>query len=312
MDIAKYIGLFLLKNEYCFLPGIGSLNITRKPAKYDKESGKLLPPEYTVDYERNSGSIDDSFANFIANNERISIVHASNYLKDFCSEMKTRLKNGEEVNIPAIGTFKEDSDQIIIFEKDPHLNVKGKSIPIFKNSASVEQKQDDLLKIIENTEIKEPKGDEEIVIKPPTVNWTKIIIIAVVAIGIIAVIIYFVTNLVNTKNLDKSDNQTEIVQPADTAVTRKTSDTAATTTLPANNKSDSFMVAINQYPDLAAATKRSKQLNSFGNKTAIWTKDSSAFYVIFKIDTVVNQQKAIDSLRRIFNPNGTVETVGQP
>ncbi|RYZ49873.1 MAG: hypothetical protein EOP49_15270, partial [Sphingobacteriales bacterium] len=105
MDIAKYVGLFLLKNEYCFMPGIGSLQIEKRASVYDKETQKMLPPVHEVKYRQVGGSIDDSFANFIANNERISIAHAANHLKDFCAHAKMDMREGKDVVNPGIGKF---------------------------------------------------------------------------------------------------------------------------------------------------------------------------------------------------------------
>ena len=66
MDIASYIGQFLLRNKYCYLHGIGSLKLNKLP-KSDAGSYayhvQLLP----------GGSIDDLFANFVATSEQVSI-----------------------------------------------------------------------------------------------------------------------------------------------------------------------------------------------------------------------------------------------
>src|ERR1700748_3558921 len=120
MDIANYVGLFLLKNEYCFLPGIGSLQIEKKPAVYNKETQQMSSPQYEVYYRQDGGSIDDSFANFIATNERISIAHAANHLKDFCAQAKADLREGKSVIILGIGSLKSDNNNIR-FEKDAAL-----------------------------------------------------------------------------------------------------------------------------------------------------------------------------------------------
>lgn len=309
MDIAKYTGLFLVKNEYCYLPGIGSLQIIKKPAKYDKEAGNMMPPEYTVVYEQGYGSIDDSFANFIANNERISIAHASNYLKDYCHDMKQRLQEGEEVVIPAIGKFKMDAQQVIGFETDPHLNVKGKTIPIFKNSATVEQKKEDALtKIIENTEIREPKGDEEIIIKPPTINWSKIIVLILVIVGLIAALVYFITNLSKSKSQETTEVTPAVQQQAHT-IDEETNKGLSQESVA--TKSDSYMVAIKEYQHYEDAARRMNQLNTYGNHTLVWTEDSSVFYVVISLPNSKDKQKAVDSLRIFFNPEGNVRVVGQ-
>lgn len=315
MDIAKYTGLFLIKNEYCYLPGIGSLQIVKKAARYDSEAQKMGPPEYTVTYRAGFGSIDDSFANFIANNERISIAHAANYLKDFCAQMKQQLHEGETVVIPAIGTFSMNTNQEIEFATDPHLNVRGKTIPVFQISSEVQQKKEDALtKIIENTNIREPKADEEIVIKPPTVNWGKITVLAIVVLAVVAAGIYFITNI--SKKKAEPANTEETIAPETSKEMNEVENNSAdtTTTMPSESAATApsngyFMVAINQYKTAADAESRVKRLNTYGNNTEVWTKDSSVFYVVIKVSTDHDQQRAVDSLKRFFNPNGKVEVV---
>ncbi|HET8573888.1 MAG TPA: HU family DNA-binding protein [Edaphocola sp.] len=309
MDIAKYTGLFLIKNEYCYLPGIGSLQIIKKAARYDKDAQKMSAPEYTVSYRPGFGSIDDSFANFIANNERISIAHAANYLKDFCAQMKQQLQEGENVIIPAIGTFSMNKDQEIEFETDPHLNVQGKAVPVFQISPEAQQKKEDALtKIIENTNIREPKADEEIVIKPPKVNWAKITVLIVVILAIVGAGIYLINNLSRKAPRPAAEEQpaAKTVQPEKSAVTEAP---APVTEKPAATQSDYFMVAINQYQTLEDAASRVQRLNTYGNKTEVWTKDSSVYYVVIKVPATQDKQKAADSLKRFFNPGGKVEVV---
>ena len=69
MDIAKYIGQYLLKNSFCYIHGLGNLEISKKPAFYDGKS--LQAPTYEIVLS-SGGSIDDNFANFIATNEQIT------------------------------------------------------------------------------------------------------------------------------------------------------------------------------------------------------------------------------------------------
>src|SRR5690606_38950538 len=142
MDIAKYIGIYLLKNEYCYLPGIGSLQVLKRSAHFNKETLQTDAPGYEVVFLKGVGSVDDAFANFIANNERVSIAHASNHIKDYCASAKQSLLSGSELVIPGIGKLKTvDANNNIIFETEPGLRIQGKSIPFFKNSTNLNQKK---------------------------------------------------------------------------------------------------------------------------------------------------------------------------
>ena len=75
MDVAKYIGLFLLKNNFVYIHGLGNLELRKRPASFNGEA--LQGSTYEV-VMTPMGSIDDNLANFIATNEQISISKASN------------------------------------------------------------------------------------------------------------------------------------------------------------------------------------------------------------------------------------------
>lgn len=125
MDVAKYIGLFLLKNEQCYISGLGTLQLVRKGGNYDGQS--LHSAHYEVSIVP-GGNVDESLANFIATNEMTSISKASETLKEYSANTKTTLQDGKEVAIPYIGSFAL-RDGRIIFITDPLLLYKPASIP---------------------------------------------------------------------------------------------------------------------------------------------------------------------------------------
>ncbi len=320
MDIAKYVGLFLIKNEYCFLPGLGSLQVVKKPAVYDKETLKMSAPVYVVKHSHTGGSIDDSFANFIANNERISIAHASNYLRDFCAQAKADLKEGKEVTIPTIGKFVTNDAGIIHFVTDPHLHIEGRSIPIFKNSPAVERKKEEAISnIIERTNIREPKADEAIEYKAPSVNWGKIILliaIILVVLGGIGYLLWYL-NRSGTENLalpvvDSTTMTSEPVQAPVAAPDTNTMPQSSASTEPAmaTNGVINYKVVLHQYPSAEKASARANKLISYGNNVEVFTKDSIEYFVVISMASpVTDTGRIVDSLRRLFNPSGKVEIV---
>jgi nucleoid DNA-binding protein/flagellar basal body-associated protein FliL len=318
MDIAKYVGLFLLKNEYCFLPGIGSLQIEKSPSVYDKETQKMSAPVYEVKYRQVGGSIDDSFANFIANNERISIAHAANHLKDFCARSKADMREGKEVVIPGIGKFTGGPNDAIHFATDPHLHIEGKAIPFFKNSTAVNQKKEEAISnIIERTNIREPKADEEIEYKAPSVNWGKVFIfIAIIVVLIVgAILLYWYMNKdKGEQNTAAPTEQTTEPVPQNTEVTPAVRDTviqASAQTAVSSDGSLTYKVALHQYATREKAESRVAKLKSYGNNTVeLYAKDSANYYVVMSVTSpAADTSHVIDSLRKQFNPGGKVELV---
>lgn len=310
MDIANYVGLFLLKNEYCFMPGIGSLQVEKRPSVYDKETQKMTPPVYEVKYRQAGGSIDDSFANFIANNERISIAHAANHLKDFCARARMDLREGREVVIPGIGRFTGGASESIHFVTDPQLQIEGKAIPFFRNSPAVAQKKEEAISnIIERTTIREPKADEEIEYKAPSVNWGKIIALIVILLAVVGGVIYLFVYM-NKNKENKAEKappvQQEAVTPADTAAPPATTAAQPATTAATPAADGTYKVALQQYAARDKAESRVAKLKSYGNNVEVYAPDSSSFYVVMPVSGITDTTRLIDSLKRQFNPGGHV------
>lgn len=311
MDIAKYVGLFLLKSEYCFLPGIGGLQVIKKPASFNRDTHEMSAPSYALVYDQRIGAIDDSFANYIATNERISIVHAANYLKDFCARAKQDIKEGRVVEIPAIGKFSAGPDDSIQFTQDPHLHIEGKAIPYFKNSPVVEQKREEpLTHIIERTNIKEPKADEEIEYKAPTVNWGKILLLSFIALVVIAGAIFLFQYLGNKEN-DNTDEPIATQTVTELPESNTAIDASTTTAAEPIATSNTYTVAIGAYNTQAKAANRAAKLQSYGNAVT-WRAgaDSTTYYVAIDITgSLTDSVRVIDSLKTLFNPGGQVHVI---
>lgn len=319
MDIAKYVGLFLLKNEYCYLPGIGSLQIIKRTANFNKETLNTEAPGYEVVFVKGSGSIDDTFANFIANNERISIAQAANHLKDFCAYSKAELVEGRDILIHGVGKFVgKNNGNDIFFETDPSLRIQGKQIPYFKiSNAVVEKKNEDkIATIIEQTNFKQPKADEEIVIKPAQINWGKIAILSVIVLAVLGFIIYLIANRGDGTPEVVEQKQEEVIQQApeeeiDAPVNTDTDVPNSNTSTPAvaPTSDGSLRVVINSYDNKERADARAKKLSSYGHNASVFNvpNDSLAYKVIVTVPTPnPDKQVTVDSLKKLLNPRGNV------
>lgn len=311
MDIAKYIGLFLIKNEYCYLPGIGNLEIRKKPAQYNRETQEMSAPEHEILFRPTIGSIDDSFANFIATNERISIAHAANSIKDFCSRAKQDLAEGRDLQVPGIGRFAGHGPSLQFFT-DPSLQIQAKAIPYFKNSTRAEsQKEKAISEIYQSTEFKEPKADEEIILQAPQVNWGKIIMLSVIVLIVIigAIFIYNYAKGDGTTTAPIVDSPQVAEQPAAAPPPADTNTAPAANATGANGVLN-YKVILQQYPTQAQAEKRVAQLKSYGNNVEMASADSATFYIVMPMSTpAADTGRIVDSLKRVFNPGGNVRVM---
>lgn len=309
MDVAKYIGLFLHKYQYCYLPNLGNFLVTRKPAL--QKGDQMEGPQYQVSFTFANGSIDDALANFIATNERISIANAANAIKDFCTQTREALTEGKEVTIPGFGKFVRTEGKNT-FISDQNIEVQTRTIPYFKTHAPAATTTGETIsQMYEKMQLKEPTIDEEIVIKPPMVNWSKIIILAMIVLAILGagIGIYWYMSKDNNDAAPKVEN----AAPEAAAVRN---DTAATATAPppaqaAATPSNGYNYAILQFTDKAAADKKLDKLKAFGQDSYgkdLSLKENGAGVYYITMSVAGNSDTAVvkDSLRKFFNPNGNV------
>lgn len=307
MDIAKYAGLFFLRSEYIYLPGIGNLEIKKSASRYDSETNQVVPGDVVVTFKPSVGVIDDAFANFVANNERISIASAANAINEFGNHVKKAIADNVETEIPGIGFFYNNNGKIDFRVSDKYVYVP-KSIPIFKNVSKSEEysKEKDIKTIIETTEFKLPTAHDEIELEKPKVNYGKLtilIILVFLALGVIGYIVYQVINE-NAEDKPKTEvnkdiDPTVIPKPVDSNQTN-TNDSLSTNT---NANSDEYKIIVNEYNNPNSAESRKKKLDSYDYKTEVLTKDSIKYFVVVNIPKSNGEQdKVVDSVKRMLNP----------
>ncbi len=316
MDIAKYIGLFLLKNHFCYVHGLGNMELHKSPATYDGKA--LQAPSYHVKVTP-GGSIDDNLANFIAVNEQISISKAANALREFSIQARKDMASGKEVVIPNIGKFNEENGKIS-FVTDANFQYTPAGIPTIKNSKQLEEQNS---KPAHTPSFPPPQ-------KADSINWSMIILILVllIIVGGGGYGIYYYMYRTRTATAPVVIPAIDTVKPAPVVVptvtpvidtTHKDSVTVPPTSIdPAKDPSarpapamvDSLTpkdhkMIIGDYPTRARAELRVKNLRANGNKVDIIDKDSTNYLVYTTISCRPNQIRHIhDSLRVLFGFKG--------
>lgn len=301
MDITKYIGQFLLKNNYCYIHGIGNLELAKRPATHDGKS--LFAPAYEV-ILTTGGSIDDSFANFIATNEQISISKAANGLRDFSMQARKELQAGKDVAVEGLGFFREEGGRIR-FYTDANFSFTPAGIPVLKNSRQLEEQRN----IIPH----EPAFPAAS--KANSINWSMVVIVAVllVILGAGGFGFYYYKSLqrdtIKPVPLPKRDT-VAILPPVVTDTIF--SDTTNGAQL---KKADTVVDtnAINTYQLLVGdyirdrAEKQYRRLKINGHHVEMITKDSISYKLIETVNCrIVDTTRVIDSMQRFFGYKGVV------
>lgn len=307
MDVAQYIGLFLIKNCSCFIQGLGNLELNTRPAYYD---GQLLyAPANEVTFTP-TGAKDDELANFMAVNEHVSISRVFDALHDFSANTKTQLESGKEVIIPAIGKFAQQNGKII-FITDPVLLHTPPPIEATRTN-------DNSTIVNEPVLNKERKGG----------SWITMVLIIIILFIFAAggwYIYQMYTDMVNMTTLKEQIVRDPVMQAPPVQIPDTTSktdsvvhDTVAVATpavTPPNNIAPQppinkepktvrrYEVVLKSYYTIEKAQLELSKLRSHGNNVKLVTTDSIKYLIVMRVmTTTTDTMRVLDSLSTLFNP----------
>jgi nucleoid DNA-binding protein len=292
MEIAKYIGLYLLKNQFCYVHGLGNLELRKVTSTYDGNA--LQAPSYQV-IVTPGGSIDDSFANFIATNEQISISKAANTLREFSTQARKDLAEGKEVYIPNIGKLIEKGGKVT-FVTDDKFSYTPAGIPVIKNSKQLEEQKS---KLSHNPSYPPPA-------KADSINW-RMVVLAVVLLVILGgggyFIYYYITESNKAANMPVPVVDTVVRQEPvlDTVAPQvDTVDVNAHAVIDSTLEND-FKIVIGSYRTRERADKRVSTLTMNGNKVEVMQQDSANFFVVTTVTCrIMDTARVRDSLKVWF------------
>ncbi|MCF8451220.1 MAG: hypothetical protein K9G49_15200 [Taibaiella sp.] len=294
MDIAKYIGLYLLKNKFCYVHGLGNMELRKVRATHDGSA--LQAPSYEV-VVTPGGSIDDNLANFIATNEQISISKAANTLREYSIQSRKELALGQEVVIPNIGKFVETKG-VVRFVTDDNFKHTPASLPTIKNSKQLDEQN---IKLAHKPAYPPPA-------KADSVNWSMVILV-VVLIVILGGGGYFVYSYLSQNNSEAAavvpvtDTLVvdEVLPEPDTIAAQIDTVDSAGAALTDSTLINDYRMVIGLYRTRERAEKRVSNLALNGNKVEMLERDSTSFLVITPISCrIMDTTHVKDSLKLMF------------
>ncbi len=286
MEITKYIGLYLLKNHFCYIHGLGNLELQKRPVIHDGKS--LLGASWEVVVTQ-GGSIDDNLANFIATNEQVSIAKASNDLRDYSIQTRKDLAAGKTSTIDGIGTFIEENGRVK-FITDEHFNFTPGGLPTIKNSRQLDEQMAKPAKVAKTqqpiTVAPEPEPT-----KRKTVNWSRVILVGIVFI-ILAVSIFVISYYIGHSPhrvapapvIDSPQKNNALVDSA-----HKKIDSNAVT-YPIDTNVNTYKMIIGDYPTMSKAESERRRLKAKGESVDLIVKDSVNYLLLATVNC-----KAIDT-----------------
>jgi len=292
MDIGKYIGKFLVKNNYCSLSGLGVFELKKLNASVRSSEGTVSPPSYQISFTP-VGSIDDNFASFIANHENVSISNASNHIKQFCIQVKQQLAEQGHFHIDHLGKLHSNGSSIT-FQQLADLDLGYETVPTplaeIKHTPTATEGSTKL-------DFSYPPARSSYRGKSsPALKYAAIGIGALLVLGAIYLVYdYAQKNSVDTNSLNTPP-------PTETPATAPPA-AAASAALPAGT----YKVALFTFSTEAQAQAKATKLSKYGNQASVTMLDSSHYVVALEaVQAQGDTAKLVDSLRKFFNPKGNV------
>ncbi len=322
MDISKYIGLYLVKNGYCSLPGLGTLQIQKTSAKKNT-SGEIIAPTTKILFN-NVGSIDDQFPHFIGLRENISSNNASNAINNFSAEVKETINSNHPFIIEGVGRFVAKEGKISFIEV-PDFNMADFDLTIPAHN--------DIPFSNENSRVPNPNAVAEssfsavsgsTIKQERSLNYGRLAL-AIGTLAALAGVIYLGYNyLRQNQEAAKAQNLTQdtvattattvdtAITPIDTTAIVRTDTTTTnkdtTTKTLATDTNKTFVgpalkVVVRTYNTQASADAYGAKLTSYGKTTLVNKLDSITYQVIVNLpSTSKPADQVVNELRANYNP----------
>jgi nucleoid DNA-binding protein len=107
---------YLLQHKSISIPGLGSMYIERIPAQTDFVNRRILPPDYHFRFDKYFDAPDKDFFTYLAKQQNIADYEAIKWYNEWAYELRSKLREGQEVEWEGIGILKKDISGEIVFE----------------------------------------------------------------------------------------------------------------------------------------------------------------------------------------------------
>lgn len=128
-------------NDCVIIPGFGGFVTNYKPAS--QKQSKFSPPTKTVSFNKKLNFNDGLLINHIAMKEGFGYVESRRKIDLLVQEMNYRLTDGENIQIPGIGTLRYDEHEHLIFipNLEDNLNLDSFGLASFSYETLFQRKR---------------------------------------------------------------------------------------------------------------------------------------------------------------------------
>jgi len=174
---------YLYQHKSISIPGLGTLYMDRMPARTDFVNRQILAPYYSFRFDQYFDAPDKDFFGYLANKKQVPDFEAMKWFNEFSLDLRTRIRNREEVNWHGLGSFVVGENGEIYFKSDVTNGPRVQPVTaerIIRNNADHHL----LVGDVERTTSEMPELLTETVIEKES-WWTYALIITALALSIL-------------------------------------------------------------------------------------------------------------------------------
>ena len=108
---------FIVQAKECKLRGIGKFRQVITPAEADVANSQILPSVTEFLFTGKEDKTSNELINYIAVKKNVAISEAQALINEWCSDIKTKLKNEEDIQLQSLGSLKKDSSGDTLFHR---------------------------------------------------------------------------------------------------------------------------------------------------------------------------------------------------
>jgi nucleoid DNA-binding protein len=123
MNISIYLIELLRLHDCVIVPDLGGFVTNYRPAEMDLSSNSFSPPRKEIIFSSKLDKNDGLLVNHISDIEGIGYLEARLTISEVVDEMKSKLENGDKIELPGIGTLQYDRNEKLVFEPEVNENL---------------------------------------------------------------------------------------------------------------------------------------------------------------------------------------------
>lgn len=114
-SVANAISVLLYNHDTVIVPGLGAFLCHVEGAKVNVITNQFERPSATLNFDPQQREENDLVVNYLAANDGITVEEARQLVMGFVSDLFAKLKAGERVDIPDVGSLSYGENQELVF-----------------------------------------------------------------------------------------------------------------------------------------------------------------------------------------------------